>query len=114
MRLNEFVKYLGLTRPYKIEIKSRKHKSMDAGYIALYSDGGKGTLHSHLIRVYAGNIRRNNSRNLETIIAHELIHAWQEEMSIDEIHGPMFIKMAKSMDTIFDLPNIYMPDIDTP
>ncbi len=103
----EYVEYLGLKKPFSVEIKSRKKKDCDAAYWGLYNE--KGNLKSHLIRVYLGN---NSNRSLETLIAHELIHAWQEEKGLKEIHGPEFIKMARKMEYKFCLSNIYIPEID--
>lgn len=102
----EIVKYLGLKKPFDIQIKSRKHKNMDAAYWAL---NRKGKLVSHLIRVYTGN---DSARSLECLIAHELIHAWQEENNILEIHGTKFIKMAEKIEYKFGISNIYIPGVD--
>ena len=111
MSPSKFVEYLGLKSPYKIELVSKNNKKMTAGYWSLYKDGGKGELHCHVIKVYLGN---KDYRDLETLIAHELIHAWQEENGYADIHGKSFKKMARKMSKKFDLPHIYIKDTDTP
>lgn len=111
MLQNDFARFLGLESPFRIELRSKQKKSMTAVYWAIYTDGGKGKLHSHLIRVYLGN---QDSRDLDTLIAHELIHAWQEENKHTDIHGKSFRKMARRMSKQFDLPNIYLKKVDTP
>ncbi len=111
MSPSKFAEYLGLKSPYKIEMVSKKNKNMAAGYWSLYKNGGKGKLHCHVIRVYLGN---KDYRDLETLIAHEMIHAWQEENGHEDIHGKSFKKMARKMSKEFDLPHIYIKASDNP
>lgn len=110
MRITEFIEYLEIKRPYEIQIKRRNKKNCCADYRAIYT---KKRALSHMIRVYMGSLD-SNDRNLETLIAHELIHAWQEEKGLKEIHGPFFIRMAKLMSIEFNLPEIYLQDTDKP
>lgn len=107
MIIAKCVRILGLERPFDIQIKSRRHKSMDAAYWGLRTESGK--LQSHLIRVYLGN---EESRSLDTLIAHELIHAWQEENKLKEIHGVTFRYWAEKLEYIFGLEGIYIPGTD--
>lgn len=112
MRIIQFADWLGIKKPYEIEIRSKSHKKMTAAYWGLYTE--KGNLSKHLIRVYLGNFTNPDERPLESIIAHEMIHAWQEENGINEIHGSQFKNLARWMSLEFKLDYIYIPDIDTP
>lgn len=112
MRLNEIVEYLGLNKPFEIKIISKGHKHCSADYSALYKDGGNGKLHKHVIRVFAGNLDNTGERNLETLIAHELIHAWQEEFEYPDTHGHSFQMMAANIECEFGIKDIYRPEID--
>jgi hypothetical protein len=49
---------------------------------------------------------------LDELIAHELIHAWQQENNISEFHGLNFVLQAIALDEKFDLPNIYLAELD--
>jgi uncharacterized protein YeaC (DUF1315 family) len=106
-RLYDFIKYLGLKKPVNLRIITRKNRWADAEYEAEYSDK-TGKLKEHKITVYF----KNNSRELDTLIAHELIHAWQEEHKKTETHGEYFIKYARKMEKDFGLTEIYIEGID--
>lgn len=105
--LYEYIKFLGLKKPVNLRIITRKNKWADAEYEPDYSDK-TGKLKQHLITVYY----KDNTRDFETLIAHELIHAWQEENKAQETHGKHFIKYARKMEKHFGLSEIYIPDID--
>ena len=107
INIQQVAKYLGLKRPFKIELKSHTNKNMDAAYWGLYNSRGK--LSSHLIRVYLGNI---SDRSLDALIAHELIHAWQEENGIIEIHGDKFKIKSVQLAHRFEISAIYIPGRD--
>lgn len=109
MNINKLVDYLRLEKPFQIQLKSRKNKNQDAAYWAIYQDGGDGELSSHLIRIYLGN---NADRSVNSLIAHELIHAWQEENLIKEIHGQEFRTMSAQVSRRFSLKNVYIPERD--
>ncbi len=110
--ITNVVEYLGLDIPFEIKMVSRKNKKASADYIALYKDGGKGKLHKHSIRVFLGNQKDPNERSIETLIVHELIHAWQEEMGYTDNHGESFRRMAKNIAVHFGIPDLYIPDLD--
>jgi Zn-dependent peptidase ImmA (M78 family) len=105
--VQELKDYLILDNPVEIVIKSKEKKNADANYWGMYNR--KGILKSHLIHIYAGN---QSERSLNSLIAHELIHAWQEEQGLKEIHGPEFIKLARNIEYDYDLENVYLVDID--
>ena len=105
------IEFLGLKKPYKIELRSKSNKAMTAGYYAILTKNNK--LHSHLIRIYMGNLS-DDIRSLETLIIHELIHAWQQEKGFTDIHGPSFQYMAHLISIHFRIPNLYLPDTDKP
>ena len=104
--MKQFIDYLELKKPVTIRILPKSNKFADADYEAEYSEKGK--LLEHIITVYTKNMQRD----FEVLIAHELIHAWQEEKKLTETHGPAFIKCAKKMEYDFGLTDIYDFEVD--
>jgi len=105
--LFKYIDYLGLEKPVTIKIITKRVPfSADAEYIGRYNNKGKLKEHKIWIYVYA------NTRKFNTLLAHELIHAWQEENSKTEIHGKYFRKYAKKMEKHFNLKDIYLKAID--
>lgn len=105
--LYEYIKYLGLKKPVNLRIITRKNRWADAEYEPEYSDK-TGKLKEHNITIYF----KDNTRDFETLIAHELIHAWQEENKKAETHGKFFIKYARKMEKDFNLKEIYIDGVD--
>ena len=108
------VEYLGLEKPYTIKLNSKGKKSASAEYIAKYNRGGE--LVSHQITIYLGN-QPHDSRDIETLIAHELIHAYQEEHNITEIHGDDFADIARLLEYYLqaagiNISGIYIAGVD--
>ena len=102
------VEYLGLEKPYTIKLNSKGKKSASAEYRASYNRGGE--LVSHQITIYLGN-QPQDTRDIETLIAHELIHAFQEEHNIIEIHGDDFIDVAGLLSMYLETAGIYVGNI---
>lgn len=111
MRINQIAKYLGLKKPFSITLKSGTKNKATAKYWGLYSEKGK--LESHEIKIWVGNLENPLERSLETLIAHELIHAWQEEKGFTDTHGESFKYAAERVSCEFDLERVYDPDLDT-
>lgn len=107
MKLAEYIDFLKLKKRVNLHITTRKNKFADAYYEPKYSIK-TGKLLEHNITIYL----KNTSRDFETLLAHELIHAWQEENKKSEIHGEYFIKYAKKMERAFNLREIYLENID--
>lgn len=106
--LNDYIKFLGLQKPVVVRIKTRKNKNdYDALYESFYSERTEKLL-EHRITIYT----QESSRSFEVLLAHELIHAWQEENSKAEIHGRHFKKWAKKMNEYFGLQNVYIRGVD--
>lgn len=105
--LFDYINYLQLQKPVVIRLVTKPYQRADAEYRPRYNKHGK--LKSHDIWVYL----TGNTRTFKTLLAHELIHAWQAENNKNEIHGKYFRKYAKRMQKEFKLQNIYIPDIDT-
>jgi hypothetical protein len=105
--LYKYIKFLGLKKPINLRIITKRNRYYNADYEAEYSDV-TGKLIAHNITIYF----KDNDRDFETLLAHELIHAWQEENKKHETHGPAFIKYAKRMEKEFNLRDIYIPEID--
>lgn len=104
--MREYIQYLKLKKPVQLTVVNRQHKSADAEYETDYRDNGQ--INCHLITIW----NNPHSRDFNTLVAHELIHAWQAENNKDEIHGPYFVKLAKKMETKFGLREVYLPGID--
>lgn len=104
--LNDFVRFLGLKKPVHVTLKNRAGKDCDAYYLPRYNDAGK--LVSHRITIFTVG----NSRPLAVLLAHELIHAKQEELQKQEIHGRIFKKWAKAFYKNFALEDIFIKGID--
>ena len=102
------VEWLALEKPYTIKLNSKGKKSASAEYRASYNRGGE--LVSHQITIYLGN-QDTDSRDIETLIAHELIHAFQEEHNIIEIHGDDFIDVAGLLSMYLETAGIYVGNI---
>lgn len=93
---------LKLTVPVELRLCFRDSDN-DAEYVPRFND--RGELKRHIIKLFIGD----NNRDTETLIIHELIHAWQEENKIVEIHGKSFAKMARKWP---QYPDVYIPEID--
>jgi len=79
--LGYYIQFLGLKSPIEITFKTKANKNMDAVYLPKFSN--RGTLKAHKIVVFLGNQDVNSKLNLDELIAHELIHAWQIGRSHD-------------------------------
>jgi len=93
---------LGLKKPVEVRLCFRDSPN-DAEYIPRFN--GRGKLKRHIIKIFLCD----NNRDVETLIIHELIHAYQEENKIVEIHGKSFAKMAARFP---DYPEVYIPELD--
>ena len=99
---------LRLEKPVKIKFLKKDHPYWDACYIPRFDKWGD--VKSHYIKIY-NNPQRE--RTVDELIAHELIHAWQEEQELADIHGKPFQKMARRITREFpNLKNIYDKKVD--
>lgn len=104
----DIIQNLELTKPVKIKFAKKCHKYWDADYSPKFNKWGE--LVCHHIKIYNN---RDRTRSIPTLIAHELIHAWQEEKELADIHGKPFQKMAHKLNKAFpELEPIYNPDMD--
>lgn len=110
MDINKLVNMLGLTRPIIVKLSHKSHSGVCAEYWPKYR-GEK--LRRHIIEIFLPELA-SDTRTFETIIAHELIHAWQEENGKTEIHGKHFAKMANKITAHFGYRGIFDPEIDNP
>lgn len=104
--MRQYIQYLKLKRPVQLTVIDRPHNAADAEYETEYYENGK--IHLHLITIW----NNPQSRDFNTLVAHELIHAWQAENNKDEIHGKYFVKLARQMEAKFNLREVYLPGID--
>ena len=87
--LNRYCEFLELQKPVDLRIIQRFNKSADAYYEPIYSEKGK--LKRHKITIYTVDA----CRDFDTLLAHELVHAWQEEKGFTKrAHGKQFRRMA--------------------
>lgn len=98
--------FLNIKKPVTIKMMPKSNRECEAEYMPNYSDSGR--LIDHEIVIYT----KNNSRDLDVLLAHELIHAWQEENKCWENHGKFFRKYARRISDEFGLDDIYIPDVD--
>lgn len=105
--LHDLIRALDIKLPVNLMINTRTNKTCDGFYLPDHSDR-TGKLKGHRITIYVGN----PSRDFETLLAHELIHAWQEENNKYETHGKHFKRIAKKLESEFNLTNIYLKGID--
>ena len=116
MQLNDLIvkvsAFLGLLVSVTIIIKTEKASDEpQAEYAPIYDDNG-GELLEHEITVWLDDIE-TQGRDFNSIVAHELVHAWQEERGLSEIHGFAFRGKCAELETEFpDLRGIYDPEID--
>lgn len=104
---NDLVTALWLEKPVTLIIRNKAGKDCDAFYLPKYSDR-TGKLIGHKITIYT----KKTSRSFETLLAHELIHAWQEENNKLETHGEHFAELARAIEAEFNLQEVYLPDVD--
>jgi hypothetical protein len=104
--LTKYTEFLALKKPVCIRVITKMNEWVDALYMPVYS--GKGKLREHKITIYYNG----NSRDFDTLLAHELIHAKQEEKQLKEIHGRFFRKTARKMQKRFKLERIYIKGLD--
>ena len=110
--ITDAVEYLGLQKPFDIRIKSKEHK-WAAGFCEQHTRKGK--IIKHVITLYLPSMVSSRF-SLESVILHELIHAWQAENDIlveGEYHGWEFQDTARELERIFKVPNIFSPESDT-
>ena len=105
-----YIQFLELQFPVELTFKTKSNKHDDAVYLPKFSN--RGNLKAHKITLYLGNQDIYARRTLDELIAHELIHAWQQENNIAEFHGLNFVLQAIKLDDKFDLPNIYLAELD--
>lgn len=96
---------LNLKLPVKFVFEEKENDS--AGYyIPLYSK--KGLLRKHKIFINMLDC----GRSFESLIAHEMIHAWQEENRKKDCHGKSFIKMSQHIQNVLKIEGIFDPECD--
>lgn len=105
--LFDVIRLLGIKKPVDVTIKTRKGKDCDAYYLPRYSDR-TAKLIGHKIVIYA----LETTRPFDTLLAHELIHAAQEENRREEFHGDFFREKATMLEYTLGLREIYLHDVD--
>lgn len=104
--LHDLIDYLGLELPVYVELRTIYKKGYDAYYMPKYSRKEK--VNGHIIKINLVN----SARTPDVLLAHELIHAWQEENGYNEIHGKHFKKMARKVEKAFGLTGVYISTVD--
>ncbi len=104
----DIIDALKITLPVRVVFSPKSHDSWDASYTPRFDKWGN--LKSHQIKIYRNPDR---TRDVNTLIAHELIHAWQEENNKGDIHGKPFQRMARKLARRYPhLTDIYRPELD--
>ena len=110
------VEYLDIRRPYRVSLQNRIKNPDWFAYCTATIDN-KGNVLRHNIVVTMQDMLKYD---LNTIIAHEFVHAWQFENHIKgRNHGKKFqnkaMKLAEYLNLCgFNIGEIYRPDIDKP
>lgn len=104
--IKSVISSLKITLPVTFTITT-KESNNDGYYMPIHNDDCE--LVGHRIRIY---LNSDTSRSVEAIIAHELIHAWQEENSDTGVHGRKFAYRARKLEKKYALNNIYIPRVD--
>ena len=106
--MDTITQILKLEKPVKVKFSKRNHNAWDASYTPRFTKWGD--VKCHVIKIYNNPDR---SRTIDELIAHELIHAWQEENAVEDIHGKPFQKMARKIKKAMPhLINIYDANLD--
>lgn len=105
-------KELKIEKMVDVTISTKENKKFDAEYSPVYREMKNGgiELRKHRIKVFIGD---ELTRPIDSLIAHELIHAWQEERDLSEIHGKYFRRKAKQLESLFGMEDIYIPELDS-
>lgn len=113
--IEKSVEYLKLKKPWDIQLKWKIKCGNAADYLPIYKKSGK--LKNHRIRINCSNLPFDR-RSIDCLIAHEFIHAWQEETQvIDAIHGKHFQLRAMFLEEYLKSQGIitgrlFLPGID--
>ena len=107
--LDDLCGFLKLKKPVDIQFRFRQSSDYDAEYWPKMRDNG--SIKRHIIRFYVC-ADQDFERDFNTLLAHELIHAYQAERELTEIHGKHFKKWAKKLQKTFGIKGIYNSELD--
>ncbi len=98
-------KYLRLQKPWDIGLKYKLKSGNAAEYLPVYKKSGR--IKNHRILINCSNLPFDR-RSIECLIAHEFIHAWQEETNNWQrgVHGVIFQKQAMFLQEYLKLQSI--------
>jgi hypothetical protein len=85
-------KILNLKAPVEVRfVPKLRNKSWNAYHIGRFNDSNK--VIRHVIKIITGY--EDSKRNTRTILAHEMVHAWQTEYAPKSaVHGKVFQRKA--------------------
>ena len=102
-------------KPVKFKIRKRYNKKGTvADHVAFMVNGN---VVEHVITINMGNVVKDASegeRDVDTLIVHELIHAWQAEKGYKDNHGKSFQRKVKKVAGILGMPRLYLSMSDLP
>lgn len=104
---------LGLYKPLELRFRFQDNEETDAEYNPRFNKHGN--IKRHVITLYVSR-EFEFERDFQTLLAHELIHAWQAENDIEDIHGELFQEWAGKLEKEYGpimLKRIYDPELDT-
>ena len=99
------VDLLQLKLPVEIRLNYKPNAENCGEYQPRFNS--RGDVKLHVVWIYM----RSLDRGFETTVVHELIHAWQAENDIADIHGKSFRRIAKMFP---EYPDVYLPKVDKP
>lgn len=103
---------LQLSKPIDLRLRFQSNEETDAEYNPRFDK--RGNIKRHVITLYVSR-EFEFERDFQTLLAHELIHAWQAENNIEDIHGQLFQEWACRLEKEYGpimLNRIYDPELD--
>jgi hypothetical protein len=107
--------YLKIKHPVTIIFKDRIWKNSLGVHWAEVKDNA---IKCHIIKLSLKQLP-DDTRNINTVLAHEFVHAWQAEYRPirKKVHNPSFIKKAKDLQGFlgymgYPVTDLYLPDTD--
>lgn len=113
MNIELVVKLIRVERPVKFIIRKKFSNKFVAQHQAFTLDD---VVCQHIITINMGNVilgSGDGERDLETLIVHELIHAWQSERGYNDKHGKTFQRKVKQVAGKLGMPRLYIKTVDT-
>ena len=109
------IQELGLSHiTLEISFKTEWEKEHKYAAALQYAMKERGKKREHFVEINIPALFEEGSRELDSLIVHELIHVWQDENMRPgyKIHGRKFQEWAVKLEAITGFRNIYMKGVD--